>query len=447
MAQRYAPGEYPDEYPLSVLSKEDQAHPDVIRLTGAMSALTEARAVLRGAASAAPAGPDPAVLLPLLARAARLDSSAASCFSGGETAAILAALFQTLPAARALFGGTLDTLPKAYEVLQLEESPEPSALTVDAYCVLCLQLLLMSRNGAYPVEPLVKQLLEATAIGNAIFSPPVRVYLLEKLAVTVPLWTKPITVAGLVLGANKLGLQSDALQRAAALEPDGARRGDILWRIGASYHMQLTEQGLAMPEGAIEKARAALLGAARLLPLGSLALRNLYLRLACLVVEAAGGEPTTPTPGGFNCAISGPEMGLFTHWVDKARGARAGVLAAHAARWPSGDRAENDALYARLRAHDRAFASSRVCACSLCHKRCASRRCAVCFTVYCGSECQHKDWAVHKGPCRLLARAAVQLREQGEFGGREALDADVQQLLGPSGRLRLEPRAPVREVD
>lgn len=449
-----APGDYPDEYPLSVLANEDQAHPEVIRLSGAMSALTAARAAIAAADPAGPdpalepaaAGPHPAVLLPLLARAARLDSSAASCFSGRERAAILAALFQALPGARALFGGTLDTLPTAQEVLRLDEPLEP--LTVDAYCVLCFQLLLLSKTGAYPIEPLVMQLMEATA-WPAVLPPPVRVYLLEKLAVIVPLWTKPIHVAGQLLapGNKKMGLQSDALQRAAALEPDGARRGDILWRLGASYHIQLTERDLAVPEGAIEKARAALLGAARLLPLGSLPLRNLYLRLACLVVEAAGGTPTTPTPGHFNCAISGPELELFAHWLKKARGARATVLAAHAARWPSGDRAENDALYARLRAHEEAFAGSRVCACSLCHKRCAKMRCPKCFTVYCGSECQRRDWAAHKGPCKLLARAGAQMREQGEFGGREAVDADVQQLLGPSGRLRVEPRASVREVD
>ena len=402
--------------------------------------------------------PDPAELLPLLARAARLEASVSSCMSSSDRAAILIAVVKTLPAAAAFFEDPLSSAPTLLEVLESgRDNGCSSELAVDAYCVLCLHLLLLHSAGRYPAEPLLQQLF---AVGHEAAAPPAgspfpqhaRLFLLELLATAVPMWSAPIDIGGgrvFKPSKRKMQVQAGVLEVAAALEPDGARRGDIMWRLGASYHIQLTEPSLPKPEGGIEKARAALLGAARLLPPGSALLRNVYLRLACLVVMAAGGSPTAPSPGRFGCALSGAEAGLFAHWLGKARGARATVLAAHAARWrPSGDRAENDQLAELLHAHEAAITSARVCTCAACRKQCAAQRCARCLTIYCSEACQKAAWGAHKGACKLLARAAAQMREMGEQGGREALDEDVRAFLGPgAGRLQEREAPAAREVD
>jgi hypothetical protein len=506
VSTRAAPsdGTFPDDYPLATLQREpNQAHPDVVRLTvsfgpehahnhphslitltptlakqGVMTALNAARSVVDGP----PSGPD--VILPLLARAYRLDASAASCQRFQDVKVVLPALLEVIPELRRVPGfrsesdapisATAELPALINKMLECEPGTPARALFVDAFCVLCTQLLMFAARGVLPIEPLMQQLFFARIAGKgAAFAEDPdfarsHVFLLGKLAAALPAWKRPISLNGQTIspGPRVFLLQREVLEEAVALEANGASRGELLWQLGASLHLALGAHGGgggggggggAAPERAtcVARARDALLGATRLLAPGSANLRNCYLRLACLVVTAAGGDATAERVAGrvgrasvahAGCALSGAEARLFCHWLGKARDARAALLAAHAARWPSGDRPENEDFYARLHAHEKGFEKSGVCAHTACGRAGAALRCSRCDTIYCAPQCQRAAWPAHKGVCALLGRAGAQLREQGEFGGREALDEDVRAFLGAQGG-RLQERAPAREVD
>lgn len=442
-----APIEYPDAYPLAALRAEpNQSHPDVVRLTATMEAMAAARVLLAAAAPDDAPPADPNALLPLLARACRLDASAASCQSRDDIDTIISAVFRVLPTAPVYLQQVmrLDELPTAFDLVEDCDACYKH-LALDALSVLVHQLFFLHDRGLYPAEVLVTMLDRAT-LSEGLKSE--HATFLGLFASVIPSWTRPAFFGDKFMapGRNKMWLQTETLEKLAALLPCGPRRGEIQWRLGASFHIQLDSP--SAPPDALARARAALLAAARQLPPGSSELSNTYLRLACLVVAAAGGDATAR--GHVGCELTGAEAALFVHWLKMARGARARVLAAHARRWPGGDRPINIQIAERVHEHESAYRSARVVACSQCGRRGAALRCARCATVYCSEGCQRAAWgaaaAPHKGVCALLARAAAQLREMGEFGGREELGADEAAFV-EAHRGRLVERRPLRKVD
>jgi hypothetical protein len=308
-------------------------------------------------------------------------------------------------------------------------------IVMNAFAVL-MELFVCTGN---PIECLVQQLAAVSDEFLAADAP----HLFRLAAAILPLWKNPIFLAGNYLkpGANISAQMRLYFARALeACTPGDTRVGEILWMKACSTLARAERT----PE-ILSEARACLLHSARVTPPGAPHLRNVYLRLAAVVVEFSlpdGGLCGAPLPPNF----SGVELALLRELVDRAEAARAALLDVYLLRLgPSRERPGDPALTEILKRYGETGLR-----CAKCTKRGSRSCCSKCGTVYCGAECQAAHWRdaalPHKASCAFLAKAKKSILQLCEYQSEVAeLRGDVLAALGPSWRLL--PKGPGAEPE